>query len=219
MEDSLKVWSPGRLASGITLPELFAPHSSVLRNKGIAQIFYDIAWIERWGSGIQKIRTACAEAGLPEPVFQKDQDFSVVFRKDIFNEEYLGQQGLNNRQIQAVAYIREHGKITNSEFQILASIKKRQATKDLNDLKERQVISRVGKTGKGTHYILKGAPKGHKGCEVVKKEFPIRFSSCKLLKILTILHSSRGGRELLNYGAIPVSSICRMKRWQKHYVL
>jgi ATP-dependent DNA helicase RecG len=160
MEDSLKVWSPGRLASGITLPELFAPHSSVLRNKGIAQIFYDIAWIERWGSGIQKIRTACAEAGLPEPVFQEDQGFSVVFRKDIFNEEYLRQQGLNNRQIQAVAYIREHGKITNSEFQILASIKKRQATKDLNDLEERQVISRVGKTGKGTHYILKRGTKG-----------------------------------------------------------
>jgi ATP-dependent DNA helicase RecG len=160
LRDSLKVWSPGRLAFGITLPELFAPHSSVLRNKGIAQIFYDIAWIERWGSGIQKIRTACAEAKLPEPVFQEDQGFSVVFRKDIFNEEYLGQQGLNNRQIQAVAYIREHGKITNSEFQILASIKKRQATKDLNDLEERQVISRVGKTGKGTHYILKRGTKG-----------------------------------------------------------
>lgn len=163
MEDSLKVWSPGRLAYGITLPELLASHSSVLRNKGIAQIFYDIAWIERWGSGIQKIRTACADAKLPEPVFQEDQGFSVIFKKDIFNEEYLGQQGLNDRQIKAVAFIREHGKITNSEFQILASIKKRQATKDLNDLEERQVISRVGKTGKGTHYIFKGAPKGHKG--------------------------------------------------------
>jgi predicted DNA-binding transcriptional regulator YafY len=42
---------------------------------------------------------------------------------------------LNDRQIQAVAYIREQGKITHSEFQILASVKKRQATKDLNDLK------------------------------------------------------------------------------------
>jgi ATP-dependent DNA helicase RecG len=163
MEASLKVWSPGRLASGITLPELFTSHASVLRNKGIAQIFYDMAWIERWGSGVQKIRTACAEAGLPEPVFQEDQGFSVVFKKDIFNAEYLGLQGLNDRQIQAVAYIREHGKITNSEFQILASVKKRQSSKDLNDLEERQIISRVGKTGKGTHYILQRAPKGHKG--------------------------------------------------------
>jgi len=163
MEDSLKVWSPGRLVFGITLPELLVPHSSVLRNRGVAQIFYDIAWIERWGSGIQKIRTACAEAGLPEPVFQENQGFSVVFRKDIFNAKDLGQLGLNARQIQAIAYIRVHGKITNSQFQILASIKKRQATKDLTDLEERQVISRIGKTGKGTHYIFKGVPKEHKG--------------------------------------------------------
>ncbi|MDO8871728.1 MAG: ATP-binding protein [Methanoregula sp.] len=61
MEAFLNVWSPGRLASGITLSELFSSHASVLRNKGIAQIFYDMAWIERWGSGVQKIRTACAE--------------------------------------------------------------------------------------------------------------------------------------------------------------
>jgi len=160
MEASLKVWSPGRLASGITLPELFTSHTSILRNKGIAQIFYDMAWIERWGSGVQKIRTACAEAELPEPVFQEDQGFSVIFKKDIFNAEYLGLQGLNDRQIQAVAYIREHGKITNSEFQILASVKKRQSSKDLNDLEERQIISRVGKTGKGTHYILQRGTKG-----------------------------------------------------------
>jgi hypothetical protein len=87
---------------------------------------------------------------------------------------------LNNHQIQAVAYIREHGKITNSEFQILASIKKRQATKDLNDLKrtsgyfpgweDRKRDSLYFKKGhqrgiKGS----KGAPKGHKGCEVFKK--------------------------------------------------
>jgi ATP-dependent DNA helicase RecG len=70
---------------------------------------------------------------------------------------------LNARQVQAVEFIRAKGKITNSEFQILASIKKRQATADLNDLEQRQIISRVGTTGKGTHYILKGAPKGQKG--------------------------------------------------------
>jgi ATP-dependent DNA helicase RecG len=163
LRGSLKVWSPGRLASGITLPELFTSHASVLRNKGIAQVLYDIGWIERWGGGIQKMRSASAEAGLPEPVFQEDQGFSVIFRKDIFSAEYLIQEGLNARQIQAVGYIREKGKITNSEFQVLASIKKRQATKDLNDLEQLQIISRVGKTGKGTHYILKGAPKGLKG--------------------------------------------------------
>jgi len=163
LRDSLKVWSPGGLAPGITLPELFTSHASVLRNKGIAQVLYDIGWIERWGGGIQKMCRASAEAGIPEPVFQEDQGFSVIFRKDVFSAESLSRMGLNARQIQAVEYIREKGKITNSEFQVLASIKKRQATTDLNDLEQRQIISRIGKTGKGTHYILKGAPKGQKG--------------------------------------------------------
>jgi hypothetical protein len=35
---------------------------------------------------------------------------------------------------------------------------------------------RTAKTGKGTHFIFKGAPKGHKGCEVFKKDS--RHLSC-----------------------------------------
>lgn len=163
LSDSLKVWSPGRLATGITLPELLTPHASVLRNKGIAQVLYDIGWIERWGGGIQKMRSASETAGIPEPVFQEDQGFSVTFRKDVFNPDSLSRMGLNPRQIQVVEYVRAKGKITNSEFQALASIGKRQATTDLSDLEQREIISRVGTTGKGTHYILKGAPKGQKG--------------------------------------------------------
>jgi ATP-dependent DNA helicase RecG len=163
LSDSLKIWSPGRLATGITLPELLTPHASVLRNKGIAQVLYDIGWIERWGGGIQKMRSASETAGIPEPVFQEDQGFSVTFRKDVFNTDSLSRMGLNPRQIQVVEYVRAKGKITNSEFQALASIGKRQATTDLSDLEQREIISRVGTTGKGTHYILKGAPKGQKG--------------------------------------------------------
>ena len=66
------------------------------------------------------MRSASTEAGLPEPIFQEDQGFSVIFRKDVFSAEYLNRMGLNARQIQAVEYIREKGKITNSEFQVLA---------------------------------------------------------------------------------------------------
>jgi predicted HTH transcriptional regulator len=61
MEASLKVWSPGRLAffNHVARIVFFARIGPA--DKGIAQIFYDMAWIERWGSGVQKIRTACAE--------------------------------------------------------------------------------------------------------------------------------------------------------------
>ena len=44
-DDRLIVWSPGGLPFGITIEDLYKSHSSVLRNKGIGEVFYDIGWI------------------------------------------------------------------------------------------------------------------------------------------------------------------------------
>ena len=151
--DSLKVWSPGRLVSGITLPELFTSHASVLRNKGIAQVLYDIGWIERWGGGIQKMYSACTDAGIPEPVFQEDQGFSVIFRKDVFNRDYLMRAGLSERQISAVLYARENGKITNADYQRILTVSGTTAQRDLKDLVARHILEMSGKR-KGAHYTL-----------------------------------------------------------------
>jgi ATP-dependent DNA helicase RecG len=38
-DDRLVVWSPGGLPLGITLEDSYKPHSSELRNKGIAEIW------------------------------------------------------------------------------------------------------------------------------------------------------------------------------------
>ncbi len=115
-DDKLIGWSPGGLPFGITIEDLYKPHPSVLRNKGIAGIFYDMGWIEQWGSGIDKMRNACVKAGLPEPQFEEYQGFRVIYRKDIYTEEYLRNLGLNERQIKAVMYVKEKGKITNKEY-------------------------------------------------------------------------------------------------------
>jgi ATP-dependent DNA helicase RecG len=154
MDDSLKVWSPGRLASGITLPELFTSHASVLRNKGIAQVLYDIGWIERWGGGIQKMCRASAEAGIPEPVFQEDQGFSVIFRKDVFDRDYLVRAGLSERLISAVLYAKENGKITNADYQRLADVSAATALRDLKNLVDKNILEMKG-VRKGIYYVLK----------------------------------------------------------------
>ncbi|MCX6690732.1 MAG: DeoR family transcriptional regulator [Methanoregula sp.] len=142
----------------VTLPELFSSHASVLRNKGIAQVLYDIGWIERWGSGIQKIRSASAEAGLPEPLFQEDQGFSVTFRKDVFSAEYLTQMELNERQLQAIPYLRKQGSISKREYQDLVSVSTRTALYDLTALVNKGVLVRIG-TGKSSRYSLSSKPK------------------------------------------------------------
>jgi len=155
-DDELIVWNPGGLPLGLTVEDLLKPHPSVLRNKGIGGVFYDMGLIEQWGSGIDKMRKACVKAGIPEPKFEEHQGFRVIFRKDIYTEEYLFKKGLNQRQIKAVMYVKQKGKITNREYREMFNIKNRMALIDLSGLCEKQILTRVGKTGRGTEYILIG---------------------------------------------------------------
>ncbi|MBU4539589.1 MAG: helix-turn-helix domain-containing protein [Bacteroidetes bacterium] len=153
-DDKLIVWSPGGLPSGITLDELYSPHSSKLRNKGIAEVFYDVELIEQWGSGIEKMRKACRIAGLPEPVFEEYQGFRVIFRKDIYSMEYLRGLGLNERQVKAAMYVKEKGKITNKEYRGLTELSDEGARIDLNQLVEAGVFQAKGR-GRSAHYVLR----------------------------------------------------------------
>ena len=153
-DDKLIVWSPGGLPLGLSLEDLYKPHSSFLRNKGIGAVFYDIELIEQWGSGIDKMRNACLQAGLPEPQFEERQGFRVIFRKDVYSEEYLSQLGLNERQIKAVMYVKEKGRITNKEYQEINEVSKPMATIDLRALVEKEVLKKMGTTGRGTEYLL-----------------------------------------------------------------
>jgi len=158
-DDELIVWSPGGLPLGLTMEDLFKPHASKLRNKGIAEVFFDTKIIEQWGSGIEKMINYCKEAGVPEPVFEEYQGFRVIFRKGIFDEEYLRELELNDRQIKAVLYVKEKGKITNKEYQQTCEVKERLATMELKNLVEKGIFEKVGITGKGTHYIMNPALK------------------------------------------------------------
>ncbi len=42
----------------------------ILNNPLIAECFFKIGFIERWGTGTQRIIEYCIEEGLPEPLFE-----------------------------------------------------------------------------------------------------------------------------------------------------
>jgi ATP-dependent DNA helicase RecG len=153
-DDELIVWNPGGLPLGLTVEDLYKPHPSVLRNKGIGGIFYDMGLIEQWGSGIDKMRMACEKAGIPGPKFEEHQGFRVIFRKDIYTEEYLQKLGLNERQIKAVMYVKERGKITNKDYQKLNVCSRNTATNDLKELIQKRIVKESGKKGAGAFYVI-----------------------------------------------------------------
>ena len=63
--------------------------------------------------------------------------------------------GLNERQIEAVMFVKKAGKITNRKYQDLFKVSKRTASDELKEIKEKKIFERIGTTGKGTYYILK----------------------------------------------------------------
>ncbi len=154
-KDKIMIWNYGELPENWTIDTLQKKHSSIPYNPEISNAFFRVGYIEAWGRGIRKMNEQCAAAGLPAPLYYYESlGFWVVFRKDIFNEEDLRTKGLNQRQIKAVLYVKEKGKITNSEYQILNETSERTALRDLEEILKQGFFDRFGDR-KSTYYTLK----------------------------------------------------------------
>jgi ATP-dependent DNA helicase RecG len=158
-DDKISIWNEGTLPDGLTLDALKRSHSSRPRNPIIADVCFKGGYIDAWGRGTIKIIDTCKQADLPEPeMTELDGGFSITLFKDNISLEKLNKLGLNDRQIKAVLIVKEKAKITNSEYQELFDVSKATATRDLTELVENfALLDKIGQTGVGTAYILKGS--------------------------------------------------------------
>jgi ATP-dependent DNA helicase RecG len=69
-DDRLEIENPGLLPFGLTVEDL-SHGVSKLRNRVIGRVFHTLGLVEQWGSGIQRMTTACREAGLADPRFEE----------------------------------------------------------------------------------------------------------------------------------------------------
>jgi predicted HTH transcriptional regulator len=153
--DRLEVWNPGRLPGTLTLEDLRHDHPSVPNNPLIAESLYLTRYIEKAGSGTQRMIELCLAVGLPEPQFeQRSGSFVLTLWRDWLTDQVLNELDLNDRQRRALAYLKMNGKISNTEYQRVAHAIKKTATRDLNDLKLKGVLEQIGSRGAGVHYIL-----------------------------------------------------------------
>ena len=83
-DDRIEFYNPGKLFGGLTIADLLSGnYTSKSRNKLIARAFKEMGLIERYGSGIARIRNICAEYGVIEPTFKEiAQGFQVVLFKE-----------------------------------------------------------------------------------------------------------------------------------------
>ncbi len=160
--DRIEFYSPGRLPGHVTVRNIVDERFS--RNEVLVQVLSDMGFIERLGYGIDRMIKLMAEEGLPMPRFRETANGFVVA---LFGpgQEFVPQQasqrrgwrllGLNDRQIAALEYLGEHGRITNREYQALSpEVSSETIRRDLADLVSRDLLLKIGKK-RATYYIFK----------------------------------------------------------------
>jgi ATP-dependent DNA helicase RecG len=169
--DRMEIISPGGLAGFITLDNIIEEHFS--RNPRLVQGLFQWGYIEELGLGVDRMIEDMVAAGHPSPKFNATPyNFTVTMSNvkerratpnisinlpsaDAQVNTASGTMTVNERQARAIQYIRDHGRITNRDFQtICPNVTPETLRTDLSDLVEKNVLMRVGEK-KGTYYIIK----------------------------------------------------------------
>ncbi len=163
-DNRIEINSPGKLPEPLTPKMLKEEHESILRNPLLANAFFLTKDVEQWGKGTNKIVKWCVEHGLKEPDFEDigggflvklhapEDILSLIPDKTKVN---LQEIGLNERQIKALKLmVNEKGKMTNKQYCENFNVSRQTATRDLQELMEKNQIAEKGK-GRGRYYIAK----------------------------------------------------------------
>jgi len=161
-DDRVEISNPG----GLIIKESEFGTRSLSRNPTIFSLFTKLELVEHIGSGIGRIKGEMKKAELKEPVFQFGKFFAVtLFRptqeelgKLAGKEEELGVKlgvklGVNETKI--LKQISENSNITIKELAKKVGISDVSIYKNLEKLKEKKVLRRVGSDKTGNWEIIK----------------------------------------------------------------
>ncbi len=87
-------------------------------------------------------------------MLELDGGFSITLFKNNLTQEHLIKLGLNDRQVKAIFFVKEKGKITNKEYQEIFGVARMTATRDLKELVEKGVLKSSDTKGAGSYYEL-----------------------------------------------------------------
>lgn len=156
--DKIIFWNEGHLPENWTVGKLAEKHPSTPYHPDIANTFFRVGYIEAWGRGTIKIINACKAHRIAPPIFSYNPpDFQLELIK--YTDRGLKETGMKEELRKIVLYLQEHVSVTNSVVQSICGVSKATATRYLGEL-EGLYIKKIGTTGVGTEYILKGLTKG-----------------------------------------------------------
>lgn len=162
--DRVVITNPGGLPSGLP-PEEFGTRS-VARNPLIASLLHRIDYIEKIGTGINRIRQAVAEHGGTELDLHYNDFFTITFRAKVamvsdgeigreIGREIGGEIELTERQREVLDLIRSTPTLSVKVLADRLGINPSAVEKHLQALKKKGVLRRVGGT-RGHWQVLEG---------------------------------------------------------------
>lgn len=171
-DDIVNIVSPGSFPNTITSEDIASGRSEA-RNKVVANIFKELGLIEQWGSGINRIKTMCIEAGLKEARIEEKNDFvDVVFFRPIGEMSGNGTATTKvsesiTKVSESISYLTEQEKailkylklndtITSKQVESLIDLKEARARRLLKQMTEKHLIAKLG-SGRSTYYVIAAA--------------------------------------------------------------
>ncbi len=154
-DDRIEFYNIGGLPAGVTPKNITTQQSS--RNPIIAGVLAKVKYIEEMGEGWDKIIEEHIEHPLDPkmPAITSSENGTLVTlfsTKEKFEKKEIIQ--LNKRQKKALEYVNEHRMITNRDYrELFPEITSRTVLNDLNDLVDKGLLQKEGKT-KNAYYII-----------------------------------------------------------------
>lgn len=155
-DDRVEIVSPGGLPKPLTTKDL--GKMSKRRNEIIADLFSRLDYVEKLGTGINKMRNWMKEAGLKNPVIETDGFFTITFYRHV--TENVAKMSLKDvpkkeRQEYILNKIKSKEPFTLITIAKELNVKKRTIDRDINELKEGNKIKFIGSRRSGYYKIIK----------------------------------------------------------------
>ncbi len=165
-DDRIEVSNPGSLLPGLNIKNLEGHHAT--RNKIICDIFHETKDMEKFGTGVGKMKRLMKEHGLSKPEFKEEGGFFVVrfygpgdkildLIPSIPKERQvdLKELGLNERQIEALKLMVNEGKrFSNREYRKAFNVSNQTFVRDMKALTKLEFVTTAG-VGRSLKYKAK----------------------------------------------------------------
>ena len=150
-DDRIDITNFGGLAKGLN-PEDFGK-KSVLRNPNIANLLHRAGYIEKMGTGINKMKNLISKVGLPPIKFEFDNFFTVTFKRPKIKPQKIENVLENVPETQRIIIVemKRNNKITYDELAKIIGKNRKTILRHISVLKQKGILKRMG-PAKGGHW-------------------------------------------------------------------